>query len=270
MKLRSNKYKKLQRRFEDEEKIHDDEDVELMGMLERSETSLDVPSSDLTEDERAKQKKVRLSARTCAIFLAFSLCTLILILGFYNNSQRHKQPKPIDLTDPNLADSGHDRRDILDLESRKRWRRQKQQHWFQQTGSPPMQLRVAPADDSAKSELALVPHDARQRYSEAGLLVFTGVRRSNVQRNRIERRGHVTEVYVRADGSLHLWLHNDLPNENTTLHLHGMRLTSAQDGVPFISALPVLPRGSAQINVPLDYLHAGTYWMHSHYHFQHP
>lgn len=48
-----------------------------------------------------------------------------------------------------------------------------------------------------------------------------------------------------------------------TIHWHGLILPNDQDGVAFVTQLPIPPGKSQHYHFPL--LQSGTYWMHSHY-----
>lgn len=50
-----------------------------------------------------------------------------------------------------------------------------------------------------------------------------------------------------------------------SIHWHGLILPNNQDGVAFVTQLPIPPGGSQHYDFPL--LQSGTYWMHSHYRF---
>ncbi len=49
---------------------------------------------------------------------------------------------------------------------------------------------------------------------------------------------------------------------DTSVHWHGLLLPPEQDGVPYMSSLPIGPGESFVYEFPLK--HAGTYWYHSH------
>ena len=61
-------------------------------------------------------------------------------------------------------------------------------------------------------------------------------------------------------------VHNDLPRDATSTHWHGLLLPNAQDGVPEVTTPPILPGTSHTFEFPLR--QSGTYWYHSHTHFQ--
>ncbi len=59
-----------------------------------------------------------------------------------------------------------------------------------------------------------------------------------------------------------------LRNETTvpiSIHWHGLILPNNQDGIPYVTQLPIHPGCSKRYQFPL--LQSGTYWMHSHYQF---
>ena len=51
-----------------------------------------------------------------------------------------------------------------------------------------------------------------------------------------------------------------------TIHWHGLLLPNSQDGIPFVTQLPIPPGGKFHYDYRL--IQSGTYWMHSHYGFQ--
>jgi FtsP/CotA-like multicopper oxidase with cupredoxin domain len=59
-----------------------------------------------------------------------------------------------------------------------------------------------------------------------------------------------------------------LKNETSvpvSIHWHGLVLPNDQDGVPYVTQLPIPPGQSHSYHFKL--LQAGTYWMHSHFKF---
>lgn len=74
-----------------------------------------------------------------------------------------------------------------------------------------------------------------------------------------------TEGYVGNKGD-HFRVH--LVNKTSvpiSIHWHGIILPNDQDGVPYVTQLPIPPGKSHDYDYPL--LQAGTYWMHSHFKF---
>eukprot|EP00729_Bicosta_minor_P015736 gene15736-31153_t len=61
---------------------------------------------------------------------------------------------------------------------------------------------------------------------------------------------------------------NELP-EPTLVHAHGMTPPHGLDGVPFIDAPPINPGRTALYVYKLAENNIGSYWLHSHYGFQH-
>lgn len=61
-------------------------------------------------------------------------------------------------------------------------------------------------------------------------------------------------------------VHNDLRDEETSTHWHGLLLPNAQDGVPHVTTPPILPGRTHTFGFTLR--HGGTYWYHSHTHLQ--
>ena len=55
---------------------------------------------------------------------------------------------------------------------------------------------------------------------------------------------------------------NELEDEETSIHWHGLLLPNEQDGVPYLTTPPIKPGKSHVFEFKLT--HAGTYWYHSH------
>ena len=64
--------------------------------------------------------------------------------------------------------------------------------------------------------------------------------------------GDIAEIYV----------HNDLKNEDTALHWHGLFLPNKEDGVPYLTQMPIKPGTIHKYSFPI--IQNGTYWYHSH------
>ncbi|KLT70936.1 multicopper oxidase domain-containing protein [Flavobacterium sp. ABG] len=63
--------------------------------------------------------------------------------------------------------------------------------------------------------------------------------------------GDTAEIYV----------HNEL-KENTSLHWHGLFLPNKEDGVPYLTQMPIAPKTTHKYSFPI--IQNGTYWYHSH------
>lgn len=61
-------------------------------------------------------------------------------------------------------------------------------------------------------------------------------------------------------------VHNDLKNEETSTHWHGLLLPNQEDGVPHVTTPPIKPGTMHTFQFTLR--HSGTYWFHSHTHLQ--
>jgi FtsP/CotA-like multicopper oxidase with cupredoxin domain len=61
-------------------------------------------------------------------------------------------------------------------------------------------------------------------------------------------------------------VHNDLRDEETSTHWHGLLLPNPEDGVPHVTTPPILPGQTHTFQFTLQ--HSGTYWFHSHTHLQ--
>jgi CopA family copper-resistance protein len=67
--------------------------------------------------------------------------------------------------------------------------------------------------------------------------------------------GDTAEIYV----------HNEL-NEKTALHWHGLFLPNKEDGVPYLTQMPIEPHTTYLYRFPI--IQSGTHWYHSHYELQ--
>ena len=67
--------------------------------------------------------------------------------------------------------------------------------------------------------------------------------------------GDTAEIYV----------HNEL-NENTALHWHGLFLPNKEDGVPYLTQMPIKPHTTHLYRFPI--IQHGTHWYHSHFGLQ--
>lgn len=67
--------------------------------------------------------------------------------------------------------------------------------------------------------------------------------------------GDIAEIYV----------HNEL-DEETALHWHGLFLPNKEDGVPYITQMPIQPHTTHKYTFPI--VQNGTHWYHSHFGLQ--
>ena len=72
-------------------------------------------------------------------------------------------------------------------------------------------------------------------------------------------------IQVNEGDRVRIMLHNKLP-EATTLHLHGLELPIAMDGIQFLTQDPIEPGGMFSYEFTVH--QAGTYFYHSHYAMQ--
>lgn len=63
--------------------------------------------------------------------------------------------------------------------------------------------------------------------------------------------GDIAEIYV----------HNEL-KEGTSLHWHGVFLPNKEDGVPYLTQMPIAPNTTHKYTFPI--IQSGTHWYHSH------
>ena len=67
--------------------------------------------------------------------------------------------------------------------------------------------------------------------------------------------GDIAEIYV----------HNEL-DEETALHWHGLFLPNKEDGVPYLTQMPIKPHTVHKYTFPI--IQHGTHWYHSHFGLQ--
>ncbi|HBC03621.1 MAG TPA: copper oxidase, partial [Aequorivita sp.] len=67
--------------------------------------------------------------------------------------------------------------------------------------------------------------------------------------------GDIAEIYV----------HNEL-DEETALHWHGLFLPNKEDGVPYLTQMPIPPHSVHKYTFPI--IQHGTHWYHSHFGLQ--
>ncbi|MES2659712.1 MAG: multicopper oxidase domain-containing protein [Verrucomicrobiota bacterium] len=100
-------------------------------------------------------------------------------------------------------------------------------------------------------------HIAESRQSPAGKLVRVLTINGGIPGPTLRfREGDFARIRV----------HNDLSNETTSTHWHGLLLPNKEDGVPHITTPPILPGQTHTFGFTLK--HGGTYWYHSHTHLQ--
>ena len=64
---------------------------------------------------------------------------------------------------------------------------------------------------------------------------------------------------------LRVTFHNKM-DVSSSIHWHGILLPNDQDGVPFLTTQPIMPKSSFTFEFPV--IHHGTYWYHSHTNLQ--
>ena len=69
-----------------------------------------------------------------------------------------------------------------------------------------------------------------------------------------------TLTFIEGD-TAEIWVHNEL-NEKTSLHWHGLFLPNKEDGVPYLTQMPIKPHTTHLYKFPI--IQHGTHWYHSH------
>lgn len=74
------------------------------------------------------------------------------------------------------------------------------------------------------------------------------------------------EIRVKEGDLFRARVENKLPDQDTSIHWHGLLVPAGMDGVPNVSHVPIKPNEVFFYEYPL--LQSGTYWYHSHVGFQ--
>ncbi|SCA59088.1 Uncharacterized protein AB751O23_DA_00010 [Chlamydiales bacterium SCGC AB-751-O23] len=109
------------------------------------------------------------------------------------------------------------------------------------------------------SESRVVKYDLDIDYKTVNV---TG---NEVQAIGIDKKIPGPVIRARVGDTLEVTFHNHL-KEESSIHWHGVLLPNEQDGVAYLTSLPILPGASHTYRFPVT--HSGTYWYHSHTGFQ--
>ncbi|WP_222167329.1 multicopper oxidase family protein [Edaphocola aurantiacus] len=69
------------------------------------------------------------------------------------------------------------------------------------------------------------------------------------------------DLHFTEGDTAEIWVHNQL-EESTSLHWHGLFLPNKEDGVPYLTQMPIAPGATHVYRFPL--IQNGTHWYHSH------
>ncbi|MNU30937.1 Copper resistance protein A precursor [compost metagenome] len=69
------------------------------------------------------------------------------------------------------------------------------------------------------------------------------------------------DLHFTEGDTAEIWVHNQL-KESTSLHWHGLFLPNKEDGVPYLTQMPIAPGTTHVYRFPL--IQNGTHWYHSH------
>jgi FtsP/CotA-like multicopper oxidase with cupredoxin domain len=69
-----------------------------------------------------------------------------------------------------------------------------------------------------------------------------------------------TLIFTEGD-TAEIYVHNEL-DEETSLHWHGLILPNKEDGVPYLTQMPIKPHSTYIYKFPI--IQHGTHWYHSH------
>jgi len=95
-------------------------------------------------------------------------------------------------------------------------------------------------------------------YVKDSLVNFTGkVKRAIAVNGQIPMP---TLTFTEGD-TAEIYVHNEL-NEETSLHWHGLFLPNKEDGVPYLTQMPIKPHTTYVYRFPI--IQNGTHWYHSH------
>ena len=99
-------------------------------------------------------------------------------------------------------------------------------------------------------------------YVRDTVVNFTGEERRAISVN-----GQIpmpTLTFTEGD-TAEIYVHNEL-NEKTALHWHGLFLPNKEDGVPYLTQMPIEAHTTYLYRFPI--IQSGTHWYHSHYELQ--
>ncbi|WP_288073153.1 multicopper oxidase domain-containing protein [Hydrotalea sp.] len=121
-------------------------------------------------------------------------------------------------------------------------------------------LKIAPAKTLQKSE---PPKTVRyDLYVRDTIVNFTGKVKHAIAVN-----GQIpmpTLTFTEGD-TAEIYVHNEL-NEPTGLHWHGLYVPNKEDGVPYLTQMPIQPHTTYLYKFPI--IQNGTHWYHSHFGLQ--
>ena len=112
--------------------------------------------------------------------------------------------------------------------------------------------------------LLFIPNLRAQKVVRYDLYVRdTLVNFSGKEKRAIAVNGQIpmpTLTFTEGD-TAEIYVHNEL-NESTSLHWHGLYLPNKEDGVPFLTQMPIKPGTTHKYTFPI--IQNGTHWYHSH------
>jgi FtsP/CotA-like multicopper oxidase with cupredoxin domain len=76
-------------------------------------------------------------------------------------------------------------------------------------------------------------------------------------------------IWLTPEDTEYRFLYRNQMDVETTIHQHGQTPPHNLDGVPYLSQVPILPHRSTVYNFQIHPENRGTYFVHSHYGFQH-
>ena len=95
-------------------------------------------------------------------------------------------------------------------------------------------------------------------YVQDTMVNFTGKEKRAIA---VNGQIPMPDLHFTEGDTAEIWLHNQL-KESTSLHWHGLFLPNKEDGVPYLTQMPVAPGTTHVYRFPL--VQNGTHWYHSH------
>ncbi|MES2827720.1 MAG: copper oxidase [Sphingobacteriales bacterium] len=109
-----------------------------------------------------------------------------------------------------------------------------------------------------------IPNNTKPRTVRYDLYIAdTTVTYGKKSRRAIAVNGQIpmpTLTFTEGD-TAEIYVHNNL-DEETSLHWHGLFLPNKEDGVPYLTQMPIKPHGTYVYRFPI--VQYGTHWYHSH------
>lgn len=95
-------------------------------------------------------------------------------------------------------------------------------------------------------------------YVTDTIVNFTGKRKHAIA---VNGQIPMPTLFFTEGDTAEIFVHNEM-NEETSLHWHGIFLPNKEDGVPYLTQMPIMPHSTYLYKFPI--IQTGTHWYHSH------